>query len=353
VARSSFVTQPVGSGPYRLVRSVAGQFIELAANPQFFLGKPKLERVIIRAAADPEARLNMVLSGQADAIDNVVPPLDNIRRISADSTLRLIPVPSPTVGFLLFNQRDPRDSAQSHPVLSDVRVRRAITVGLDRHLMVRAVFGSYGEVPYGPVSPLLWIRHHAPRAARQNLTEARRLLSAAGWRDSDGDGTLDRNGRPLRLSLSLPNTSAIRRQMSLLAQEQLRQVGIILDLQQLEFPLWLERRSTGRFDIDFGATSQDPSPSGLTQGWSCRGGTNIAKYCNPRTDSLLERAAAGRGGKDPAQAWVAVLRQIEADAPAAFLYAPSYVYAVKRRFRNVAISPASSWQQLRLWSDGT
>jgi len=232
-------------------------------------------------------------------------------------------------------------------------VRRAMTLGLDRHLMVHAVFGPYGEVPYGPVSPILWIRHHAPRASRQNIGEAQRLLAAAGWRDSDGDGILDRDGRPLTLTLSLPNTSAIRRQMSLLAQEQLRQLGIKLDLQQLEFPLWLERRSHGRFDINFEATSQDPSPSGLRQGWSCRGGTNVAKYCNPRTDSLLDQATLGRAGKDPAQAWAAVLRQIEADAPATFLYAPSYVYAVKRRFREVVISPASSWQQLRLWSDGT
>jgi peptide/nickel transport system substrate-binding protein len=353
VARSSFVTQPVGNGPYRLVRSVAGQFMELAANEQFFLGRPKLKRVIIRVAVSPEARLNMVLSGQADAIENVLPPLDNIRQISADSTLRLIPVPSPTVGFLLFNQRDPSDSGRAHPVLSDVRVRRAITMGLDRQLMVRAVFGPYGEVPYGPVSPILWIRHHAPKAARQNIPEARRLLTAAGWRDSDGDGTLDRDGRPLALTLSLPNTSAVRRQISLLAQEQLRQLGVRLDLQQLDFPLWLERRSSGQFDLDFGATSQDPSPSGLTQGWSCRGGTNVAKYCNPRTDSLLEQAITGRGGKDPAQAWAAVLRQIEADVPAVFLYAPSYVYAVRRRFQDVAITPASSWQQLRLWSDGT
>jgi peptide/nickel transport system substrate-binding protein len=353
VTRSAFATKPVGSGPYRLVRNVTGEFIELAANPQFFLGKPKLERVIIRAAADPQARLNMVLSGQADAIDNVVPPLDNVRRLNADSTLRAIPVPSPTLGFLLFNQRDPRDTTRLHPVLSDVRVRRAITLGLDRQLMVRAVFGSYGEVPYGPVSPILWIRHHAPRATRQNTAEARRLLAAAGWRDSDADGIRDRNGLPLALTLSLPNTSAVRRQMSLLAQEQLRQLGIKLDLQQLEAPLWLERRSQGRFDIDFGSTSQDPSPSGISQGWSCAGGTNVAKYCNPRTDSLLDLATLGRGGKDPAGAWVAVLRQIEDDAPAVFLYAPSYVYAVRRRFRNVAISPVSSWQQLRLWSDGT
>jgi len=139
----------------------------------------------------------------------------------------------------------------------------------------------------------------------------------------------------------------------LLAQEQLRQLGIKLDLQQLEAPLWLERRSQGNFDIDFGSTSQDPSPSGLSQGWSCAGGTNVAKYCNPRTDSLMEAAVLGRGMKDPADAWVAVLRQIEDDAPAAFLYAPSYVYAVRRRFQNVAITPGSSWSHLRLWSDGT
>jgi peptide/nickel transport system substrate-binding protein len=350
VAHSSFVTQPVGSGPYRLVRMVPGQFVELAANERFFLGKPKLERVIFRIAADPDARLNLLLSGQADAMDNVVPPLDNMRRIEADPSLRLVPVPSNTVGFLLFNQRDPGNTSQSHRILSDIRVRRAITLGLDRQLLVRAVFGPYADVPYGPVSPILWIRHGAPKPERQNLGEARRLLAQAGWNDTDRDGVLERGGVPLRLGLSLPNTSAIRRQMALLVQEQLRQLGIDIDVQQLEFPIWVERRSGGRFDIDLAATVQDPSPSGLSQAWTCSGGSNVAKYCNPRVDSLIEKAVLGLGGSDPRQAWTAVLRQIEADAPAAFLYAPSYVYAVKRHFRDVTISPASSWQLLREWS---
>lgn len=350
LARASFVTQPVGSGPYRLVRNVPGQFVELAANDRFFLGRPKVDRVIIRVATDADARLNLVLSGQADAMDNVPPPLDNIRRVAADSSLRLIPVPSPTVGFLLFNQRDRRDRSQPHPVLSDVRVRRAITLGLDRRLMVQAVFGSYGEVPYGPVSPLLWIRHRSPKPERQNLAEARRLLAAAGWNDSDGDGTLDRKGQPLTLELTLPNTSAIRRQMALLVQEQLRQIGVKIELQQVEFPVWSERHTAGNFDIDFTSTVQDPTPSGLTQAWTCNGGTNVAKYCDPRVDSLMERAVLGKG--DPGQTWVAALRQIEADAPAAFLYAPTYVYAVKRHFQSVKINPVSSWILLREWSPG-
>jgi peptide/nickel transport system substrate-binding protein len=136
-----------------------------------------------------------------------------------------------------------------------------------------------------------------------------------------------------------------------MVQEQLRQIGIDLQVQQLEFPLWIERRSGGKFDIDFTSTMQDPSPSGLTQAWSCAGGNNVAKYCNPRLDSLLENAVLDQPEGDPAAPWIAVLRQIEADAPAAFLYTPYYVYAVKRRFRNVTITPASSWQLLRVWSD--
>jgi peptide/nickel transport system substrate-binding protein len=348
LARSSFAQNPVGDGPYRWVRAEPGQFVELRSFDDFFLGKPRIERVIIRAAADPDARVNLMLSGQGDAMDNIPPPQDNVRRLAAEPSLRLIPVPSPTLGYLLFNQRDPHDRDRPHPILSDINVRRAIGLALDRQLLVRVVLGPYGEVPYGPASPILWIRHGAPRPLRQNVGEARRLLSLAGWKDSDGDGTLDRDGRPLTLRLSLPNTSAIRKQMSVLIQEQLRGVGIRLEVQQYDFPVWSERRTAGDFDVDFLGLSQDPSPTGLTQSWTCRGGNNAARYCNPRVDSLMEEAVLGQG--DPAQLWNSVLRQIEADAPAVFLYAPTYVYVVSRRFQNVSISPVSSWSQLREWS---
>jgi peptide/nickel transport system substrate-binding protein len=348
VARSAFVTKPIGSGPYRWVRNVPGQFVELAAVPDFFLGKPKLDRLILRTAVDPTARLNLLLSGQADAMDIIPPPPENLRRLAADTSLRLIPVPSSTVGYLLFNQRDPKSHARPHPILADIRVRRAITLGLDRQRLVQAVFGSHGVVPYGPVSQLLWIRQEAPAPAGPDVAEARRLLAATGWGDSDADGTLDRAGRPLRLTLSLPNTSGIRRQMALLVQEQLRRIGIQIEVQQLELPVWLERRSAGDFDVDFSGASQDASPSGLTQAWTCTGGSNVAGYCDRRVDSLIGEAILGRG--DPAETWHEALRQIEEGAPATFLYAPTFVYAVNRRYRDVSISPQSSWITLRKWS---
>jgi peptide/nickel transport system substrate-binding protein len=346
VGHSSFATHPVGSGPYRWVRSVPGQFVELAAVPDFFLGKPKIERVILLTAAEPSARLNLLLGGQADAMDVI--PQQFVERIASDTTLRLISVPSSTMGYLLFNQREPKSRARPHPILADNRVRHAITLAIDRNQLVQAVFGSQGMVPFGPVSQLLWIRHRSPRAERPNITEARRLLAASGWGDSDNDGTLDRDGRPLRLMLSLPNTSGIRRQMALLIQEQLRRIGVQIEIQQLEFPVYIERRSAGDFDVDFSASNQDPSPSGLTQSWTCTGGNNVAGYCNRGVDSLMQQAVRGRG--DPGETWVEALKQIEEDAAATFLYAPAFMYAVNRRFRSVTISPQSSWLTLRKWS---
>ena len=348
LAQSPFAEHPVGDGPYRWSRRVAGEYLELVADSSFFLGRPGIDRVIIRSATDADARLNLLLSGQADAMDNVPPPLTNLERVAADSSLRLVPVPSATVGYLLFNQRARGDRTRPHPILGEPAVRRALILALDRQLLVRAVLGPYGEVPFGPASPLLWIRHGAPAARPQDRAAAQRLLAANGWADHDGDGVLDRDGRPLALTLTYPGTSAIRRNMALLMQEQYRQAGIRIDLAQVEFPVYLDRRSGGDFDIDFASASQDPSPSGLTQSWSCDGGSNVAHYCDPAVDTMMERAIAAQG--DTRKVWQAVLQRIEDDAPAAFVYAPTFVYAVRRRFRDVTIRPESSWISLWRWS---
>ncbi|MGH7631184.1 MAG: ABC transporter substrate-binding protein [Gemmatimonadales bacterium] len=345
-----FIANPVGSGPYRITRAVPGQFIELTANPDFLFGPPSVSRVLFRVASDAEARMNLLLSDQVDAMENVPGPLTNIQRVAAASHLRAIALPSPAMGYLLFNQRDRADRARPHPILSDPAVRRAIGFALDRQAIVRATFGRWAEVPYGPVSQLLWIRSESPAAEPQNLGEAQRLFASRGWRDTDGDGVLDRHGVPLALALNYPLTSEVRRQVAQLVQEQLRRAGVRIELVRLEGAVWHERRTRGDFDIDFSSVIQDPTPSGLTQGWSCAGGTNVAKYCNPRVDSLLERAIADPGGGGAT--WQAALRQIEEDAPAVFMYAPLYVYPVSRRLRDVRLRPESPWLQLWSWRAG-
>ena len=283
----SFVAHPVGSGPYRWVRREE-QFIELAANHDFFLGRPGIERVIVQVATSPDARLNLLLAGEADAMDNVPPPITNYGRVRATRHLRTVAVPSPNLGYLLFNQRDPKDREQPHPILTDRDVRRALVLALDRNLLVRAVLGQYGRVPFGPVSAQLWIRHGAPTPARQDQDTARRLLAGRGWVDRDGDGVREnRSGAPLSLDLQVMASSPSRVQMAVMIQQQLRQVGVDVKLARLEPKVWLAQRKKGDFDINFSAASHDPTPSGLVYSWSCHGPGNVGRYCDPAADSLL------------------------------------------------------------------
>ena len=156
--------------------------------------------------------------------------------------VRLIPVPSPTLGYLLFNQRDPADTSRPHPLLVDRDLRRAIVLSLDRDLMVRSLYGSYGGCHPGRCRRFSGSVTVPRRLRVPNRSRARQLLAAQGWTDSDGDGVLDRKGVPLRLELNFPGTSAVRKQMALLAQQQLRQTGIDIVLRQFEYPIYLERR---------------------------------------------------------------------------------------------------------------
>ena len=155
-------------------------------------------------------------------------------------------------------------------------------------------------------------------------------------------------GRPLRLGINVPAPSATRKAMAALVQEQLRQVGIQADLIVLDGPVHGERRNSGRFDIDFSGATQDPTPAGLTQSWSCQGGSNVAHYCDAAVDSLMTRAIESVSPAD--SLWSGALARIEADAPAVFMYTPVYVYGVSTRLAGVDIRPNAPWSRVWRWS---
>ncbi len=353
LAASPFVRAPVGNGPYRWVRSVPGQLVELEAVRGHFLGTPGIRRVVFRVVPDADARLNLLLSGDGDAQEAVSPPVANLERIRAAGHLREVPVASGLLGYVLFNFADPADSTRSrpHPILADVRVRRALVQALDRTRMVRSVFGPYAAVPEGPTSQLWWIRSLAPAPLPVDTGAARRLLAEAGWRDTDGDGVLDRDGRPFVLRFNVPAPSPPRRLIALQMQEQLRPLGVQLDVQVVEGAVFSERRNRGDFDLDFGGAVQDPSPSGIVNSWSCANAgvpeANVGRYCNPAVDSLVNAARFTPG--DPSAHWREVLARIQADAPAIFLYAPATVFAVSTRYREATLRPDSPWGDLRRW----
>lgn len=352
LAKSAYASAPIGNGPYRWVRRVPGQQLELTANDQFFLGKPGPRKVMVLTAGDAEAQMNLLLSGSADVLQ-ASGMLATVSRLAADRRIRVYPMPSFSVGYVSFNQRDPADLARPHPILSDPVVRTAITMALDRRGMVQATFGPWAAVPEGPIPQLSWVRDPGFKPAPPDPAGARALLRSRGWADSDGDGILDKDGKPLALGLNYPSPSAPRGVMALQIQEQLRQVGIRVDVNRLEGPVWTERRNAGSFDLDFGQATMDPSPAGMVQTWSCagRGGSNKAYYCDPKVDSLLARALRAPR-KEALALYRETVRTIAADAPAVFLYSTTTPMAVSDRIKNVELVPVAPWSAVWRWSPG-
>lgn len=351
LAQHPYVQAPVGSGPYRWVRRVPGEFVELAAVPDFVLGRPGPPGVIFRFAGDPEARFNLLLAGDVDGYEAAIPPVSNKERLRERGIARLVPTPSHILLHLNFNHRNAAKSGP-HPILGDIRVRRALVHALDRPALIGVVFDGFAEVPVGPASLMSW-----PREPRGQLSfpydtlAARRLLAEAGWRDTDGDGVLERNGQPLELRLMTVSTSAPRRLIVQIAEQQWAKVGVRVKLELLDGPVWGGRRAAGDFDVSAESVTQDPTPSGLVQSWTCKGGSNVTGFCDPVADSLIALARA-TPGTSPAP-WRAALRRLDEDAPSAFLLAPAAMVALNTRVTRPVLVPWSLWSGLWRWGLAT
>jgi len=350
LARSDFATGPIGNGPYRYVRRVPGQFVELRADPAFFLGRPTIARVVLRIVPDPAARANLLLAGETDVMGDVSVP--DAARIGERPQLRLVNISHTLLLWMAINQRAPTDTARVHPLLGDRRVREALRLALDRQTMARAVFGPSAGVPDAAQSQLWsWVTGGTLSGARRDVAAARARLAAAGWRDRDGDGLLERDGVPLRLTMIYPSTSGARHTFALQAQAMWREVGVDVQLDRLDPAGYEARRVAGRFDLEIFAVYQDVTPSSLTQTWSCVAAANPQsnnkiRWCDPTFDRLV---ASAETATDPIVAYRSALLRMASEVPAIFLAAPLNQVAVHARYSNVQIWPVKNWLSLWQW----
>ncbi|MBL0180080.1 MAG: peptide ABC transporter substrate-binding protein [Gemmatimonadetes bacterium] len=349
IARSDFAAGPIGNGPYRYLRRVPGQFVELRADPTFFLGAPTIARVVLRIAPDATARTNLLLAGETDVMGDVQAP--DVPKIRAVPSLALLNISHNLLLWVGINQRRPGTDAP-HPMLADRRVREALRLALDRRTMATGVFGPGTGVPDAAQSQLwAWVTAGGLVGTPQNVARARALLTEAGWRDTNGDGIVERNGMPLRLQLIYPNTSGARHSLALQAQAMWRAVGIEVVLDRIERTAFTERMLAGRFDLTIDAANQDVTPSSLTQRWSCAAAReptslNTIRWCDPTFDRLLANAETS---PDPVASYRAAFARMAIEVPAIILAAPLNQVAVHTRYANVQLWPAKSWLSLWQW----
>lgn len=340
----------IGTGRFRLRKWDKGASVEIVADTSNFRGRPKLNRVIWTVSPDYTAAVTKLFGGDADVFDGVHP--EDLGRLAGLPNIRSVPLPGMAYAFLRFNLRDPANKSRPHPLFGDRDLRRAITMSLNRATIVRSVLDTFAVVPVGPIVRVYAVTDQHGGQLPFDSVRASRLLDSLGWRRHGADGMRTNNGKPLSFSIIIPNSNRTRVRMGPLIQEQLRRMGIQVQLELLEESTETDRESKGAFDVAFGSWIMGASPDGIKGAWSTQGignhGVNYGSYTNPRFDALLDSALKA----DPSIArekFTKAIAVINDDAPAVWLYEPRKIVGVNRRIRTAKMRPNAWWFDLADW----
>jgi len=345
-----FARNPIGSGPYRFVRWDAGERIVLESWQEHYRGAPRVARLVFRPLGSFEAIVAALAAGDADATEVMMfGPLRD--RLLATPHLSAVEFDSPAYGFLAFNFRSPDDTTRPHPILSDVRVRRALVMAVDRGAVVQAVLGDLGRPGVGPHTRFQWMWRDDLHRLPYDTVAAVSLLTDAGWVDRNGDGVRERGGTPLRVRVNSLSTSALRHSFALLVHDAWRKIGIEAVLDEVDPATRGDRDRRGDFDVTFGAWAVDPDPSGVRQLWTPNGfgAGNWWRYDSPEYADLVDRAILAPDPLEARELWHASIAYINDDAPALFLYELTQVAWVHTRVKDARVRPDSWWALVPSW----
>ncbi|MEJ2238855.1 MAG: peptide ABC transporter substrate-binding protein [Gemmatimonadales bacterium] len=323
----AFWLEPVGNGPYRFVRYVPHTLMEFEVNPDYVFEAPRIRRVILKFAGD--AGLSELLSGNVDVVKWLDDP-GQVRRLSDN--------PGFAIHYSFWEQRSRAIYWRcDHPILGDVRVRRAIDLALDRRGMLQAL-GLPNSIPAGSgfYSARQARRGGAPKDAAYDPQAAGSLLEQSGWVDSDGDGIRGRNGQRLSFTALLNASERYDNSIAIHVQDQLRQLGVDMQLQPLDGGALFERYKNGDFEAAVFQVwlqerfYEDDTPLG---------------YHNPRLAELINRVNLSSDPTEVDRAYQEVTQLFHTDVPITLLFPITHTMVAHRRVRGLS----SPWRSEPVW----
>jgi peptide/nickel transport system substrate-binding protein len=348
INRVSYNTQPIGTGPFRVVRWVHGDHVELAANPNYFRGKPRLAGIKVYYIPDENTRVAELRSRQTDLVLDLGPsPYAQLQGVAGVTTIL---VKAPTYDSIDFNM--------SRPPLDDLRVRQALTYALDESRMMRDVEHGTAAVATSDLSDFYWAFDRGLKPAPYDPNRAAGLLDSAGWTVGKG-GMRYKDGQPLSLQLVYGQGSDASRQIGVHVQADLHQIGVDVQIKTYTYQMLYATKqqggilNNGKFDLALWAWVAGADPDDSSQ-WMCGmvppAGNNIAHYCNKQFDNYQQQALSTFDRTKRAAAYAHTQALLLQDAPAAFCFYPRLRYAFRPNLQNFKPNgPSEGWNSYE-WS---
>jgi len=326
-------SHPIGSGPFRFVSSEQDKNVIIERNDDYWGQKAKLKRVRFDVVPDLTTRALELRKGSADVAFNSLTG-DMVINLQKEPSLTIMHTTGTRVAYIGFNLRD--------PILKDVRVRQALARAIDRRPIIHYLLRDFAKPASNLLPPESWAysevlsNDFAPDAARL-------LLDAAGYPPNNG----------VRFHLTMKtSTEESTRLLAAVLQQQLRDVGIVLDIRTFESATFFSDVTRGAFQfysMTWAGGTEDPDifeyvfhsarfpPKGANRGF----------YSNPRVDALIDQARREPNQNVRRQLYAELQRILATDVPTINLWYLDNVMVHSKRVRDLTLNPSGNYDFLK------
>jgi peptide/nickel transport system substrate-binding protein len=326
---------PVGTGPYKMLHWETGKEIVLVRNEDYWGEKPALDRIVFKIITDSTVALQVLKQGGLDEMS--LRPIQWEKQTENkrfEENFQKLSYYLPSYSYIGWNSR--------RPIFSDKRVRQAMSMLVDRELILKKILFGLGttiDCPFYINSPEydkeIKPFPYDPKAALA-------LLKSAGWDFRPGDAVLQKEGKPFEFEFLLSAGSKFGEQIATMLQENLKEIGITMSIRKLEWAVFIQKIEEHNFDA-------------CTMGWSLgwetdpyqiwhssqavEKGSNFVGFKDEEADKLMDEARKEFDPEKRRKMYYRLQEIIHDEQPYTFLFTSKALVAVSRRFQNVEVYP--------------
>jgi peptide/nickel transport system substrate-binding protein len=325
---------PIGSGPFGFVSAEQDSEVIVERNDDYWGQKPRLKRVRFAVVPDATTRALELRKGSADIAINALTQ-DMVLALEKQPDLEVMRAPGTVLAYMAFNTRD--------PILKDVRVRQALAYAIDRAPMIHYLLRDFARPAYSVLPPESWAYDGDVPRYDYDPTRARQLLEEAGYSASGG----------IRFHLTMKtSTDESTRLMAAVLQQQLRAVGIALDIRTFEFATFFSDVTRGEYQVHslrWIGGNEDPDIFEYVFD-SARFppfGANRTYYANPRVDALIDQARTELDQNVRRHIYAEIQQVVAQDLPYINLWYLDNLLVHSKRVRGITLNPPGNYDFLK------
>lgn len=323
------ITDFVGTGPFMFESMTLNDEIVLVRNPEYnwgpeWLGKTgpaNVERLVYKFIEEPATRTAALETGEIDFMDQT-PEID-FPALEANPDITTVELPQPGSGWaLMFNH-------QNFPT-SELEVRRAMQLAMDREGMIATVYNGFGTPACGPLTSVVFCYDPAMcDLYPTDLEEANRVLEEAGWVDTDGDGIREKDGEPLVVGHYYRADAGNSNEEAAFLKDNMAKVGIEVELNGLSRSGYFDAVRSGQHNTQgWWETGTDPDMvRTFFHSSNAGGGTNRNNYINEEMDAMIDAAAAEADPEKRCELYSQIQKKVKDEAIMEWWADPVILYA--------------------------